>query len=359
MQRLLLQKFILVIALLCLQAGAAWSSDKTKGQWELYPSFHADFRSDLDPNSQEDASNTAGTLAFLYEREFGSFSFLGEAYASDDEGAIERYKLGWKISDAYSLWVGRFYNPVGYWNTEYHHGVQNEQSIHRPSIVEYEINGGIIPTSMVGTYLEGKSVNGDLSINYILAVGKGPELTEEGELEAYNLGDSQKSGSAKSLTAKLGFQIKQPFILKTGLFVNHNTISSRMTGITDVEQSIFGGYFHSEWASWILTWEMYSISNTVETPSARNQFSFTGGYAQVGYRFDQYWVGFIRVEDIEGSDSDAYLALFPNYIIDRNLVGLRLNFRKDQAVTFGILDSALVTGSHVHTAVQWSAKFQR
>lgn len=329
----------------------------SKGQFLFYPDIHADFRSDLDPNSNQDASDTGLNASVIYKIDYKNFSFLAEAYRTDDDGDVQRLQAGWRVSDTAIIWLGRFYNPVGFWNTEHHRGSYDEISVHRPSVVEYEDDGGIIPIHLSGFYVERKKLYQNLEVMFTLAAGAGPELTRDAKLEALSLFYPGDTENDLSLTARIAFEIENPFELKTGLFVSHSTIPSRLGLITEVEQHVFGGYFYSRWSSWSLTWMLNTISNNVKTQTTEQQSSFGGGYVQLSYVINQHWTAYTRIEDLEGAGNDVYLNLFPDFVIDRNLFGLRLDFRKNQAITFEILDSNLISGDHFHTSVQWSAVF--
>lgn len=333
------------------------TSNSSQGHLAFYPEIHADFRSDLDPNSNQDASDTGITAALIYRKDSDKFSLLGEAYATDDDGDMQRLQLGWHYSESGTLWLGKFYNQIGYWNTVHHRGLYHEMSVHRPSIVEYEVDGGILPMLLTGMYVEQKSAYENLAVTFSFAAGKGPELTKDAKLEAFSLFNPGDTENDLSMTAKIAFDIAAPFELKTGLFVSHSTIPSRLGLISEVEQHVFGGYFHSQWSQWSLTWMLNTVSNNVKTLTAAQTSSLGGGYVQLGYKINRHWTGYARIEDMENPNNDVYLNLFPDFVVDRNLFGLRLDFRKNQAITFEILDSDLVSGDHFHTSVQWSAVF--
>ena len=338
-------------------ASASPINNNSQGHLSFYPEIHADFRSDLDPNSDQDASDTGVTAALIYTKEMHDFSLLTEAYATDDDGDLQRLQLGWHYSTDGSVWLGRFYNPIGYWNTQHHRGLHNEISVHRPSIVEFENEGGILPMQLLGLYIEQVHHYENIARVITLAAGAGPELTKDAKLEAKSLLDPGDTESDISMTARLDFELHSPFYLSSGLFISRSTIPSHLGSITEVDQRIFGGYFNSRWSDWSLTWMLCSVTNDVKSSAAEQQSSFGGGYVQLSHQLDQHWTAYARVEDIASQNSDVYLSLFPDFIVDRNLVGLRLDFRKNQALTFEILDSNLISGDHFHTSVQWSAQF--
>src|SRR5437016_9605532 len=68
----------------------------------------------------------------------GPFKLFGEFLKSDHEGDLERFQLGWQLSNDTVVWIGRFHQPTSVWNHEHHHGQYLQTSITRPSIDEWE-----------------------------------------------------------------------------------------------------------------------------------------------------------------------------------------------------------------------------
>ena len=94
-----------------------------------------------------------GTLSFYLAPQFTdrTKALIELAFEGDSaEGVIatdlERLQFGYTLSDAATLWLGRFHTPFGYWNTAYHHGTQIQTSALRPRFIDFEDKGGIVPT---------------------------------------------------------------------------------------------------------------------------------------------------------------------------------------------------------------------
>lgn len=340
-----------------LMGGNVQAEPVKQNNWRFFADLHADLRSDLDPKSTQDASDTSADAGVLYHRDLTRAKLLGEAFVSDDEGEIKRLQLGWVFSDEQTLWLGRFYNPVGYWNVHYHHGGYIAPAMHRPSLVEYEDKGGILPMHTTGALLEGTMALAEHTLGYQFAVGEGPELNDKGKLEAADIVNMGATEHDRSLTARVSLMQGGASAMETGVFVNRTIIPAKLAGISEIEQKLFGAFFYANWSPLEAIWSLYTVTNTVKQAGSEQQGSFSGGYVRLGYSINKLWTAYIRMEDVQRAGDDPYLSLFPNFVIDRNLAGLRLNFRKNQSLSFELLQSKLNEGSHMHTSVQWSAMF--
>src|SRR6266702_8230891 len=117
----------------------------------------------------------------------GPLKLFGEYLVSDHEGDLERFQLGWQLSDDTVLWIGRFHQPTSVWNHDHHHGQYLQTSITRPAIDEWEDLGGVLPQHFTGMLLEsGATVLESWWLRTALAGGIAPQITAEG-MEPYDL----------------------------------------------------------------------------------------------------------------------------------------------------------------------------
>lgn len=355
---------LIVVGSLCflaLPSGSVAASESS--DWYVYTKIHADFRSDLDPDSNQDASDTQLGLAALYQKDYSRLRLLGEAYATNDRSDIERLKLGWRANNNTTIWIGQYHNPVGYWNRTFHHGSVEETASHRPGIAEYEENGGVIPMHLVGLMVEYTAPFDGGKFEYSFAVGEGPSLTADDKLDAVNItgmGQAEHDTSATfGIAVSHGGTALADTGTTTGLFISRSVIPAESVLLKEIQQDVFGGYFHVNWSDWDLIWAYYSVTNALLGTTGSDRHSFGGGYAQIEYDIDKLWIAYLRIEDIQGAEEDPYLALFPDFISDRNLIGLKFNFRKKQSLSFEIHEARLVEGEHLHTSIQWTAEFPR
>jgi hypothetical protein len=88
---------------------------------------------------------------------------------------VERSIIRYDQSDHLKISFGRFHTPVGYWNTEFHHGTWLQTTISRPEMIQF--GGSFIPVHFVGTLAEGSFSAGGLNLNYNAGVGNGRSYT--------------------------------------------------------------------------------------------------------------------------------------------------------------------------------------
>ena len=148
----------------------------------------------------------AGTLDLYLTPQFGNRvkSLIELAFEYNPEGGLavdlERLQLGYTVSDALTVWLGRFHTPFGVWNTWYHHGAQLQTSIFRPRMLDFEDRGGFLPDHSVGAWVTGKTALGPGKITYDAYLTNGPSVRERtlqfggftdndpGKLLGFNLG---------------------------------------------------------------------------------------------------------------------------------------------------------------------------
>jgi len=84
---------------------------------------------------------------------------------------VERNIIRYDYNDFFKLSFGRYHNPIGYWNTAYHHGSWLQTTISRPEMVKF--GGTFIPVHFVGLLLEGNIPSGGAGLGYSAGVGNG------------------------------------------------------------------------------------------------------------------------------------------------------------------------------------------
>jgi hypothetical protein len=150
---------------------------ESESEFLLFPFATASYLSGLPADSLLDDDENDFGLNLFAAIENGGFVFLGEALLAKDEQEIERLQLGWRFGDS-KAWFGRFHNPIGYWNTQFHHGAYLQTSITRPAIVDYEDDNGVLPMHLAGLLIEGVKEHDDSGLGYAIAIATGPELAE-------------------------------------------------------------------------------------------------------------------------------------------------------------------------------------
>ena len=109
---------------------------------------------------------------------------------------LERMQIGYAFSDTFTIWLGRFHSPFGYYNTAFHHGQLMQTSIKKPKFLYFEDSGGVMPSHTVGTWATGAFPLGASGnkITYDVYVGNSPTI-KEGGLDMRNLSSANHTAS--------------------------------------------------------------------------------------------------------------------------------------------------------------------
>jgi len=250
-----------------------------------------------------------GTFELYLTPQFGSRvkSLFELAFEFDQEGhaelELERLQLGYALSDAVTVWGGRFHTPFGLWNTSFHHGANLQTSIFRPRFIDFEDKGGIVPAHSVGVWVTGKTALGPGKITYDGYLTNGPRVRDRtldfnaftddnhGKMLGFNLG-YQPSGPLNGLTLGLhGF----------GSSVDAYSTNSSVLSRTRLRAA--GGYFGYDASEWEIIAEYYRFANTDEGTGIRH--SSSAWFAQIGKTFGSL-TPFARYEQTSLDPADNY-----------------------------------------------------
>lgn len=116
------------------------------------------------------------------------FTFLSETVvapvnteghgSADFKVSLERARLRYEFSEAFSVIVGKMHSPVNYWNDVYHHGRLFFPTIDRPRAF-----GTNVPIHTLGLRLQGQNI-GRLNFGYDLVLGNGMSSNDVSDLSA-------------------------------------------------------------------------------------------------------------------------------------------------------------------------------
>ncbi|KAF0192115.1 MAG: hypothetical protein FD165_1183 [Gammaproteobacteria bacterium] len=297
-------------------------------------------------------------LDLFYTADRGNLRFLAEVFGKTDgesEIEIERLQLSWKLDGDSRLWLGRFHNPIGFWNTDYHHGAFLQTSISRPGIVEFEDDGGVVPTHLTGALIEGFTVRRSAVWRYDLALGAGPELRSD--LRPLEIHEPGEGSHDVALTARLSWQPGDSRN-SVGAFAGYYKIPGADPTPTDVRQQLAG--LTADWqfgARTTMRATAYVVDNELSTSGVATRDSFRNGNLQLEQALGAQWIAYGRIEGSRGADGDAYLNLLGGFVRERQLIGLRYDLAKNQAVKAEISKVHLSGERFDQINLQWSAVY--
>jgi hypothetical protein len=250
-----------------------------------------------------------GTLDIYLTPQFGQRAKglveLAVEYGPDGVAGLdmERLQIGYTVSDALTLWAGRFHTPFGLWNTSFHHGANLQTAITRPRFIDFEDKGGIIPAHSVGAWASGRTSAGGGKLTYDAFVANGPRIVgRELDFAAYT-----DDSANKMLGLNLGYQ---PAGALSGLTVGLHGFASQVRAydasaavINTTKLRMAGAYIGYDESDWELFGEYYGFANA--DASSGKGLSSRAWFTQLGRTFGQV-TPFIRLEQAALDTQDNF-----------------------------------------------------
>ena len=320
----------------------------------------------LDLFTQQKVSDTSSVTAEIV------FEDPGDGFEVD----IERLHINKKITNMFTVAGGRFHIPLGMWNINFHHGSLIQDTISRPSFLEFEdAQQGIFPEHIVGLYIDGKSN----AFNYQLSMGNSPSLNTQTfsasnilELEVRNSADvsNEKTATARiaftmnNKNTELGFSTMSNKIAESGNFDAADPTNSAMIdfGETLFEQQAVGIDFSHNSSSYYIFAEYFQLTtddnqNITSASITPNPLEYTTNayYIQLGKRFGEKLTTVIRHEDLSSDDTpNTYLNLLGISPITHNIFGINYKIEESHAIKIEYQQSKPETGESFNTiSAQW------
>jgi len=297
----------------------------------------------------------------FYSRSTDRFRILGEILLTDEEQELERFQVGWQLSEPTRIWLGRFHQSSSYWNTEFHHGQFLQTAITRPAIEEFEDVGGVLLMHTTGLLVEHQQeLGGQAGLQISFYAGLSGTLESE-VIEPFDLLDPE-GGHGDSVSVRVGFLPEFLGDDQIGLTYGRHELnvaadfvppSTWPSGTDRLDLTTIGLYGDWSWGKWRLLAAGNDVDAAPGGGSSGVPSSFVGSYAQIEYRVKGPWTTYARVEHTSGDEE--YLDLFPQYVRNRSLVGGRWLFHAKHALNIEV-ETAEIRAGHFHRVMlQWSA----
>jgi hypothetical protein len=152
---------------------------------------------------------------------------------------LERFLLQYAFNDHLKISFGRYQTGIGYYNREFRSTTWLQTTADRPLIMEFAVDGGLLPTQAVGVSITGRVPSGRLGLNYLFEYGSSdtvrPAIDGSGALDDENNGND----------VNLGFFLRPEILpgLQLGGSFYHDKISdSRVQSFPRIGQSILNAH---------------------------------------------------------------------------------------------------------------------
>ena len=174
-------------------------------------------------------TTTIARWSFLAETMFEAGS--DNAYSLD----VERVEVGYLYKDWLRIFAGRFHTAIGYYNDAFHHGAFFMVPVGRPTMVEFEDGGGLIPAHNIGVHADGRFELGDDHLRYDVEIANGRAADP---LEIQNNHDGNRP---KAVNVRLRYEFAGAL---EGLLVGGNLYFDSIPANTMAASSETGFPFH-------------------------------------------------------------------------------------------------------------------
>ncbi len=296
----------------------------------------------------------SASLDLLYALDIGQYRFFGEFIASDEDNTLARLQLGYETHAGTTFWLGRFQTAQGYWNKTFHFRNYIQPSIQQPGIAGYEDEGGALNTHFSGLKLRQRWQAGNDSALQLEAGFGASAKFDDRRLDAYDLLDPD-GGRKPSSSLRLSYQPNPGTDTEFGVFFVDSRISMKQNQFTQNDQHMIGGFGNTRFDAMRLYGALYFVNNDLKSSSSSQQDdTFYSAWVQSDYRFNANWMPYIRVEHSNAKRSDAYISLFPRFVRNRWLAGLRWDFLDNQAIKLEYADTDFLREDSDQWAAQWS-----
>ncbi|MBI5238655.1 MAG: porin [Deltaproteobacteria bacterium] len=288
---------------------------------------------------------------------------------SDDAGDfvvdLERLQFGYIASDAMKLRVGRFHNILGYWNTAYHHGAQLHTSIERPAFLEFEDDGGIIPTHIIGMWAAGSVKTAPAEVTYGLMLGNGSKVGGIASMAlgggSLNPNNTKDDTGNKAVSLKLRVEPSAIDGLGAGISGYHAVVKGYDTSdveIMRIKQDILSldlTYFSGNIEA---MGEYYMIKDKDDLGGGASHTS-SAYYIQGGYAIGNL-TPYLRYENVSlDNGNDPYFSALGTVESKRTVAGARYNLSMMSAfkAEVRLIDENTTSGNYEQFALQWAFTF--
>jgi hypothetical protein len=285
---------------------------------------------------------------------------LGELLLSTEEQELERFQFGWEVAPETYAWLGRFHQPASAWNTQHHHGQYLQPSITRPTIEEWEDDGGVLPQHLIGALGEARLPLADHSGLWLSAgAGIGPLMTPEGlkPLEIFSPRNTERLPTFSMRVAFLPDFASDDGLALVAMHSEIGLSRSLYTGPADhVDLGVVGLSLGWTPRRWQLMATVYAVNAALSGDSGKDD-RFYAGYLQLSRDLGGGFSVLGRFEGSAQTDDSRYLALFPEFISQRAVMDLRWDFARQQALSLELATAQARQGNFKALRLQWSAVF--
>jgi len=299
-------------------------------------------RHDIDPS-------TEALIEYVFEND-------GSSFVLD----VERLYIKRKINENFSVGAGRFHSPLGYWNNTYHHGVLLQDTVTRPSFLDFEDGeAAILPTHAVGLDLTGKAgpLGYEVSIGNSTFLDTSPAAAPP-EIGIGNVGDYSDD---KTIFAHLTYDIADVNLglsLMNNSIVESNPLGTRGVAVGDelIGQTVTGLDARYSYDKLDVLAEYFMMTNDSQATLVGDGKSHdaTAYYVQASYQVNDKFRPTYRYESLSFDATDDYFVILGRSEYTASVVALRYELDESNAVSLEYKSSDVGGNTETHAILDWA-----
>lgn len=251
---------------------------------------------------------------------------------------LERLYINRRFNDAFTLGMGRYHAPLGYWNRNFHHGVLIQDTVSRPSFLEFEDGASAtLPLHVIGMMATGSVAAGRNDLGYELFLGNASSLDTSAALPREIDVNNVSSPGEKFLAGVRGLVDMTDHAVSIGVFAMNNPVFDSCSLCATarqqlVGQAITGVDVRYRPGRFDILAEYYRYDNTDELGGGADGEA-TAYYAQFGYRVTDIVKLVYRHEDLAiDNPADAYFTLLGTAAGAHDVAAARFDLDESNAI---------------------------
>lgn len=345
---------ILGLAVLLVLSAPA-HSDHPGFEFIAFPTVVSTNRSGLPDTVALESRENEATINLFVSAQYESLRLLAERDVSGaGHGATQRLQLGWHWEPHWTFWLGRYHAPLGFWNTEYHHGLHLQTSTSRPGIAAFEGGDGPVPMHFTGGLLEGR-VLGSAGDAWGMQFGYGYSARLEDRLKPVDVSDIRTSEHDTGAALRIAYYADATRDTQVGVSLGQSDMPLAAEGESgEVRQQQVSLFVDWHLSAWRFISEWTHVDTELIADAGSDSSRFDNLYLQVERSLGQSITGYARVETSRNADN-VYLDRFDQFVRERQLAGVRYDFERNQAITLEYARVERLPGRYQQLTLQWSA----
>jgi hypothetical protein len=266
--------------------------------------------------------------------------------------SVERFQIGYLLSDALILYAGRFHTPIGYWNATYHHGAYFQTTIDRPNVLSQ------LPLHLIGLWAGGMHTLGPVLMEFDVMVGNGDKVVAD-KVISNTVSDNNGNKAALYRLSLHSASFPRAGIGTSGYFSQIEIFNATETTLLDeVKQTLLGLYFFYDNKPLQVIGESYYMLNHQRLKLPQDHYRDWAYFLQGGITFFKKVTPYVRFEQTNVDQGDPYFSALTGKDLQRLIGGVRFEVTNQSAIKVeGRYIDPKGQDSYNEYGAQWSVSY--